>query len=64
VRRYIIAKILFVSKVNTEFVSHGLSNLLLGKKTVRVAKGDAPNSFEKSGKTAWAVLLQAPNKIK
>ena len=41
------------------FVSHRISNLLLGEKTVRVAEGDAPNSFGKSGKTAWACLWHA-----
>jgi len=45
-----MAKILFVSKANTEFVSHGISNLLLGEKTVRTAEGGAPNSFGKMGR--------------
>ena len=56
-RKYIVAKILFVSKANTfEFVSHGISNLLLGEKTVRVAEGDAPNSFGKMGGNQWDAL--------
>ena len=44
-----MTKILFVSKANIEFASHGISNLLLGEKTVRTAKGGAPNSFGKMG---------------
>gem|GEM_PF-5171339 len=36
-----------------------ISNLLLGEKTVRVAEGDAPNSFGKSSETAWACLWHA-----
>ncbi len=35
------------------------SHLLLAGKTVRVAEGDAPNSFGKSGETAWAALCAA-----
>ncbi len=33
-----------------------ISNLLLGEKTVRVAEGDAPNSFGKSGGNPWDAL--------
>ena len=51
-----MAKILFVSKANTEFVSHGISNLLLGEKTVRTAEGGAPNSFGKMGGNQWDAL--------
>ena len=36
-----------------------ISNLLLGEKTVRRAEGAAPNSFGKSGETAWAALCAA-----
>ena len=32
------------------------SNLLLGGKTVRVAEGDAPNSFGKIGGNPWDAL--------
>ena len=40
-----------------------ISNLLLGEKTVRVAEGDAPNSFGKSGETAWAALCAAHSAV-
>jgi hypothetical protein len=36
-----------------------ISNLLLGEKQVRAAAGGAPNSFGKSGQTAWAALCAA-----
>jgi len=39
-----------------EFVSHGISNLLLGEKTVRTAEGGAPNSFGKMGGNQWDAL--------
>ena len=48
---------LFAKKVKAKEIFG--SNLLLGEKTVRVAAGDAPNSFGKSGKTAWACLWHA-----
>src|SRR3989338_5411158 len=35
------------------------SHLLLGEKTVRPAEGGNPNSFGKSGETAWACLRHA-----
>ena len=50
-----MAKSIFVSKAN-EFVSHGISNLLLGEKTVRTAEGGAPNSFGKMGGNQWDAL--------
>ena len=46
---------LYLSKLN-EFVSHGISNLLLGEKTVRTAEGCAPNSFGKIGGNQWDAL--------
>jgi len=39
-----------------EFVSHGISNLLLGEKTVRTAEGGTPNSFGKMGGNQWDAL--------
>jgi len=36
-----------------------ISHLLLGEKRVRAAEGGAPNSFGKSGETAWAALCAA-----
>ena len=46
-----------------EFVSHGISNLLLQNKTVRPAEGGAgilaQNSLAKTGSTAWACLTHA-----
>jgi len=40
-----------------------ISHLLLGEKRVRVAEGDAPNSFGKSGETAWATLRAAHSAV-
>ena len=39
------------------------SNLFLGEKTVRVAEGDAPNSFGKMGGNQWAALCAAHNSV-
>ena len=39
------------------------SNLFLGEKTVRVAEGDAPNSFGKLGGNQWAALCAAHNSV-
>ncbi|MBI3589637.1 MAG: hypothetical protein HY093_04480 [Candidatus Liptonbacteria bacterium] len=39
------------------------SHLLLGGKTVRVAEGDAPNSFGKMGGNQWAALCAAHNSV-
>src|SRR3989339_1462880 len=36
-----------------------ISHLLLGEKTIRPAEGGNPNSFGKSGETAWASLRHA-----
>ena len=39
------------------------SHLLLAERKVRVAEGGAPNSFGKSGETAWAALCAAHNSV-
>ena len=39
------------------------SHLLLGEKTLQAAEGGAPNSFGKSGKTAWAALCAAHSAV-
>ena len=36
-----------------------ISHLFLGEKTIRFAEGGNPNSFGKSGETAWACLRHA-----
>jgi len=51
-----MAKILFVSKANSEFVSQGISNLLLGEKTVRASAPKILNSFGKMGGNQWDAL--------
>jgi len=40
-----------------------ISHLLLGEKTVRPAFGGTPNSFGKSGETAWAALCAAHSTV-
>ena len=45
---------LFAKKVKAKEIFG--SNLLLGEKTVRVAEGDAPNSFGKMGGNQWDAL--------
>jgi len=40
-----------------------ISHLLLGEKRVRAAEGGAPNSFGKSGETAWAALCAAHSAV-
>ena len=40
-----------------------ISHLLLGEKTVRPAFGGTPNSFGKSGETAWAALCAAHSAV-
>ena len=51
-----ISKILFVSKANAEFVSHGISNLLLQNKKVRASALKILNSFGKMGGNQWDAL--------
>ena len=48
---------LFVKKVCAKEIFG--SHLLLGEKTIRPAEGGNPNSFGKSGETAWACLRHA-----
>ena len=40
-----------------------ISHLLFGEKTVRPAFGGTPNSFGKSGETAWAALCAAHSTV-
>jgi len=40
-----------------------ISHLLLGERKVRVAEGDAPNSFGKMGENQWAALCAAHNSV-
>ena len=49
-------KILFVLSKYYETKLLLISHLLLGEKTVRVAEGDAPNSFGKMGGNQWDAL--------
>ena len=50
------AKILFVSKANTTSKLLLISHLLLAERKVRIAEGDAPNSFGKLGGNQWDAL--------
>ena len=52
---------LFVKKVCAKEIFG--SHLLLGEKTVRPAEGGTPNSFGKSGETAWAALCAAHSTV-
>ena len=47
---------MYLSKANIEFVSHGISNLLLGEKTVRASAPKILNSFGKIGGNPWDAL--------
>ena len=40
-----------------------ISHLLLAERKVRVATGDAPNSFGKMGGNQWAALCAAHNSV-
>jgi hypothetical protein len=40
-----------------------ISHLLLAERKVRVAEGDAPNSFGKLGGNQWAALCAAHNSV-
>jgi len=53
----------FCIKANTMSKLLLISHLLLGEKTLQAAEGGAPNSFGKSGKTAWAALCAAHSAV-
>ena len=46
-----------------EFVSHGISNLLLGEKTLRPAEGGTPDSFGKMEGNQWDALRASHQKV-
>jgi len=47
---------LYLPKANTQSVSHGISNLLLGEKLVRASAPKILNSFGKFGGNPWDAL--------
>ena len=53
----------FCIKANTMSKLFLISHLLLAERKVRVAAGDAPNSFGKMGGNQWAALCAAPSAV-